>query len=313
MERTSHDKETGLSSANPYSEVLGNHDHGSNSRSPTSNPTSRKDKILTRTGLEAEDALNGETGAHLCDVSPTTVMTSPSTEQRSLEMANLDNLEVAHNKSPQRQCTTASPCVPPSRQRAWKSQTKSRKKVIIEKSCSSVYKPIQSASRNESAVSSEPVKVKLWEPRNMMRERKHLNELDICLSVYDQVMQDVSDEEHRPMIKEVLLQHMKMTRKSFLVTIREAHMLQLIQKRHQMEKTRQKKLRRSMESTFKGLRKGSMQLLMKREFLERTKRLQLDDLDQARDDDLFKQLKFLLAPFDTQGMLVAESQSEGSQ
>ena len=271
-------------------------------------PTSQTEKEVEQTWFEAEDILNSDSGLHLQDISVRTMVGSPIEDQTNLATASDDILDMADQEHA-RNLSVNNSCTPSLRQQVRKSQAKSRKHTCAKTTYGIARKRVKPSSKCHSAAHGGPVKVKLWEPHNVSRERKHLNELDVCLSVYDQVLQDAIDKEHRPIIKEVLLRHVKLTRKVFLATIKETHMLHLIQKRYQMEKIRQRKLRRAMQSTFKGLRKGAKQQLIKWEYVERNKRLQLDDSDKETDDDMSKQLKSLLAPLDPQGMLVSESQS----
>ena len=253
---------------------------------------------------EDEDVLNGDTHSHLQDISVGTVTSSPVQDQQDLTSDDVDILDVADQEHAKVNLAATS-CTPSPRQRVKKSQVRSRKQTRAKKRV--VQKPLQQTPKHDSAVDARPITVKLWEPHSIRRERKHLNELDVCLTVYDQVMQDAVDKEERPAIKEILLKHKKITQKAFIAIIKEAHLLHLIQKRHQMEKTRQRKLRRAMQSTFKGLRKGAKRLLIRKEYVERSRRCQLDDLHKETDDDMFEQLKSLLTPFNTQEMLVSES------
>ena len=271
----------------------------------TLNPTSRIEKKGKNTLLETEDVLIRDPGSYLQNISVQT-MSSPSEDRQNLTTADLAMTDQEHSK---RKLITT-PC-PPSSKQVRKRQTRSRRQTSARKGHTIAQKPEQPTAKCNSAVhSSQPVTVKLWEPHNIVRERRHLNELDVCLSVYDQVMKDAIDKERRPFIKEILLKHVKTTQKTFLAIIKQTHMLQLVQKRYQMEKTRQKKLQRAMQSTFKDLRKGANKLLIKREYVQRSKgKLQLTDSDKETEEDMFKQLKSFLAPFDTQGILVPENQS----
>ena len=257
--------------------------------------------------LEDEEVSNGDTRSHLQDISVGTVTSSPVQDGQDLASTDVDILDVADQEHAKVKLVATSYTRSP-RQQVKKSQVRLRKQIGAKKR-HIVQKPLQRTPKHDSAVDAGPITIKLWEPHSIPRERKHLNELDVCLTVYDQVMQDAVDKEERPAIKEILLKHKKITRKAFIAIIKEAHMLHLIQKRHQMEKTRQRKLRRAMQSTFKGLRKGAKRLLIKKEFIERSRRRQLDDLPKETDDDMFEQLKSLLTPFNAKEMLISETQS----
>ena len=81
------------------------------------------------------------------------------------------------------------------------------------------------------------VSVDLWHPRHIVRDHTMLNELDICMSVCDQVFRDAMENESNEQIRKALNTHRKLTRKRTMRGIMEAHELERMNKEIERKKS----------------------------------------------------------------------------
>ena len=80
--------------------------------------------------------------------------------------------------------------------------------------------------RKKRCTTTDKVSVDLWHPRHIVRDHTMLNELDICMSVCDQVFRDAMENESNEQIRKALNTHRKLTRKRIMRGIMEAHELE---------------------------------------------------------------------------------------
>ena len=80
--------------------------------------------------------------------------------------------------------------------------------------------------KRKRRTTTDKVSVDLWHPRHIVRDHTMLNELDICMSVCDQVFHDAMENESNKQIRKALNTHRKLTRKEIMRGIMEAHELE---------------------------------------------------------------------------------------
>ena len=80
--------------------------------------------------------------------------------------------------------------------------------------------------KRKRCITTDKVSVDLWHPRHIVRDHTMLSELDICMSVCDQVFRDAMENESNQRIRKALNTHRKLTRKRITRGIMEAHELE---------------------------------------------------------------------------------------
>lgn len=109
--------------------------------------------------------------------------------------------------------------------------------------------------RKRESVSGAPVKVKLWRPKHVTRSRKHLSELDVCLTACEQAVRDALDRAESLPVQRAVVKYWRVVQKHILSSVRQSHTVSALDTRLKKEQLRHKKLQRDMLTVFSSLRK----------------------------------------------------------
>ncbi|XP_064389806.1 mucin-5AC-like isoform X3 [Halichondria panicea] len=96
----------------------------------------------------------------------------------------------------------------------------------------------------------------LWQPRRVKRGKKDFSELDVCLNVYEDAIQQVVESCSNQTVSMAMVAHWNYTRKEILNLIKNSFYTSELQKLKKKEKLKQKGLERKMATVLTNLRKA---------------------------------------------------------